>query len=269
MALPHRRVRGDSDHDVREVAARRLAHPQAPQLDRRIDRNDGEPRGLLCVRRSTVHEDIRVAAHQAAGRDEDEGGDEERGHGISLRVAVPREQEPDEDGARAGEIAAEVERVRGESRAVVTPGGTGRGDRPRHVDSDHDHDDEQRPPRHVDSGRVTRHKALNRAHGDVEARRDEEGRLCQSGEMLGLPVPVLVTRIGGPHGDTDREEREERRDEVGAGMDRFRDETETVRCKARPELERDERAGGEDGHQCGPALRAHRRKPRSVARAAR
>ncbi len=30
VTLPHRRVRGDSDHDVREVATRRLAHPQAP-----------------------------------------------------------------------------------------------------------------------------------------------------------------------------------------------------------------------------------------------
>ena len=40
VPLAHRRVGGDADHDVREVAARGLAHPQPAQLDRRIDRRD-------------------------------------------------------------------------------------------------------------------------------------------------------------------------------------------------------------------------------------
>ena len=34
VTLAHRRVGGDTDHDVRELAASGLPHPQAPQLDR-------------------------------------------------------------------------------------------------------------------------------------------------------------------------------------------------------------------------------------------
>ena len=40
VALAHRGVGGDADHDVREVAPAGLAHPQPPQLDRRLDRRD-------------------------------------------------------------------------------------------------------------------------------------------------------------------------------------------------------------------------------------
>ena len=52
VALAQRRVGGDADHDVGEVAARGLAHPQPPQLDRRIDRHDRQARRLLGVGRA-------------------------------------------------------------------------------------------------------------------------------------------------------------------------------------------------------------------------
>ncbi len=65
--------------------------------------------------------------------------------------------------------------------------------------------------------------------------------------MLSLAVPVLMAGIRRPYRDADGKERQERRDEIRARVDRLGDETEAVRREAGRELERDERAGGEDG----------------------
>src|SRR5947209_14600857 len=95
---------------------------------------------------------------------------------------------------------------------------------------------------------------------DHDACKEEERSFGERGEMLRLAVPVLVPLIRRPHRDADREERQERGDEVGAGVDRLRDEPEAVGREARPELERDERARGEDGCERGAPLRAHPQK---------
>ena len=78
--------------------------------------------------------------------------------------------------------------------------------------------------------------------------------------MLGLAVPVLVPRISRPGGDADGEEGEQRRDEVGAGVERLRDEPEAPGGEAGDELERDQRGRGEHGDERGAALRAHGRR---------
>ena len=57
---------------------------------------------------------------------------------------------------------------------------------------------------------------------------DEERRLGERGEVLRLAVAVLVRDVGGPRRDADREEREQRRDEVGARVQRLGDEPEAV-----------------------------------------
>jgi hypothetical protein len=49
--------------------------------------------------------------------------------------------------------------------------------------------------------------------------------------VFGLLVPVLVADVGGPQGDAEREEREQRGDEVGAGVRGLGDEAEAVRGK--------------------------------------
>ena len=103
-------------------------------------------------------------------------------------------------------------------------------------------------------------------HDDHDARDEEERRLRERGEMLRLPVPVLVAEIRRLHCNADREERQERRDEIGAGVDRLRDEPEAVRRQTRPELERDECARSEDGHERGAPLRAHCGKRRTSGR---
>jgi hypothetical protein len=70
-------------------------------------------------------------------------------------------------------------------------------------------------------------------------------------------VPVLMGDVRGPYGDSDGEEREQRRDEIGAGVKRLRDEAEAVRGKAGGELERDERNRRTDRDQRRPPLRIH------------
>ena len=60
----------------------------------------------------------------------------------------------------------------------------------------------------------------DRAPDDEDAGDDEDRALGERREVLGLPVAVLVAGIGGPHGDADREERQQRGDEIGAGVGR-------------------------------------------------
>ena len=50
---------------------------------------------------------------------------------------------------------------------------------------------------------------------------DEHRRLGQRGQVLRLPVSVVVPAIGRPHRVPDREEGEQRGDEVGARMHRL------------------------------------------------
>ena len=47
VALPDRAPGRHADDDVREMAAGRLAHPQSPQVDGRLDAGDRGPRGRL------------------------------------------------------------------------------------------------------------------------------------------------------------------------------------------------------------------------------
>jgi len=56
----------------------------------------------------------------------------------------------------------------------------------------------------------------DRPPGDEAAGQNKNRRLGKSGKMLGLPVSVLVGNVRGSDRDTDREERQQRRHEVGA-----------------------------------------------------
>ena len=149
VSLPDRLLERDADHDVGEVPARRLPHAQPPQLDGRLDRRDRAPRRRLLVGRNAVHQHVDVPAHQPHGGDEDERGDEQRRDRVRVVVAGAHEQQPDQHRDRAGEVAAEVERVRRERGAAVPARGARRRDRPRDVDHDHDADHGERVPRRV------------------------------------------------------------------------------------------------------------------------
>ncbi len=109
----------DADHDVREHPPRRLSHAQSTQLHRRVKRVDRLARSFLRSGGSPVHQDVDVAPHQPGGGEEDEHGDEECGGGIRPGVAGTHEQQTDEHGDRAGEVAAEMKRVRSKCGARV------------------------------------------------------------------------------------------------------------------------------------------------------
>ena len=106
-------------------------------------------------------------------------------------------------------------------------------------------DGERVPGRpHVGVGRAG--EALDRAHGDEDARDREEAGLAERREMLRLAVAVLVRDVRGARRDAEREERQQRRDEIGPRVDRLGDEAEAVRREADAELEDDERRCGGD-----------------------
>jgi hypothetical protein len=109
-----------------------------------------------------------------------------------------------------------VERVRPERLAAVAPRGPERDDGPREVDREHDRDDEEDPPVGVDGVLGDADEARDGERRNRDADEREHGGLAERGEVLGLPVPVLVAAVGRAPGNADREERQQRRDEVGA-----------------------------------------------------
>ena len=68
-------------------------------------------------------------------------------------------------------------------------------------------------------------------------------------EVLRLAVPELMRHVGRTRRDANREEREQRRDEIGAGVSRLGDEAEAVRREPDGQLEDDERRRGRDGDE--------------------
>ena len=86
MALADRRARRDADHDVGELAAAGLAHPQPPQLDRRPQRVDRSERGRFGLGGRTVHQHVDVDLDQPRRGREHEHADEERRDRVAVRV---------------------------------------------------------------------------------------------------------------------------------------------------------------------------------------
>ena len=174
---------------------------------------------------------------------------------IALQPACAGQQETGEDGGRAHHVAREMERVRGERRALVAGARPSRDRRPARVDGDDDEDDDERVPRRVDVrlGGADEHR--QGAVRDVEAREHEDRGLAERGQVLGLAVPVGMPAVGGAAGDADREEREKRGDEVGAGVDRLGDQAEAAGREPGAELERDQRAGSGNRDERSTPLR--------------
>ena len=149
MALSNRGTRSDPDDDVREVPAARLAHAEAPELHRRVQRGDCLVRCVLRGCGRPVHEHVDVPAEQASSRTDYECRDEKRGDRVALGKSERSRREPCEHRERSHEVAAEVERVREERVAPIAPSGA-QGDRcPHRVDGDHEPDRRERPPGRV------------------------------------------------------------------------------------------------------------------------
>ena len=140
---------------------------------------------------------------------------------------------------------------------AIAPADAQRHQHPAEVDADHDRESKQRIPLRVHRSRRQPGQVRNGPPADEDGGDDEDRGLGQRRQMLRLPVTIGVAGIGGAPRDADREEREERRDEVDAGVRRLREQTEAVGRDACGDLERDQRAGCKHGDERGAALRTH------------
>ena len=159
VPLPHPRVGRDADDDVREVPPASLAHPQAAELHARFEPGDRRARCLLRFHRHPVHEHVHIPVHEPTGGDQHERRDQERGDRIALQPPRPRQQKTEEHCRRARHVAREVQRVRGERRALVEARRPAGDRRPARVDGDDDEEDDERIPGRVDVrlGRADEH----------------------------------------------------------------------------------------------------------------
>ena len=109
-----------------------------------------------------------------------------------------------------------MERVRRQRGAAIAARAAQRDDHPARVDDDHDARRRRSPsPTGRRRARSRPTSAQTAIAAIDEADEDEDRRLREGGEVLGLPVPVLVRDVGRPPGDADREEGQQRCDEVG------------------------------------------------------
>ena len=65
---------------------------------------------------------------------------------------------------------------------------------------------------------------------DVDGGEDEQAGFDEGGEIFEFAVAVWVALVGGLIGDADGEKRDDGGDEVEAGMQRFGEDAEAVRC---------------------------------------
>jgi hypothetical protein len=257
VALSDRRSGGNADHDVCELPTTGLPHAQPAKLDA-LDAVDRSASRVLDVVRHAVHQHVDVAPHEANRRRDHEQRNEERCDRVGLGVAGVGEEEPEEHGGRAGEVAREVQRIRLERSAVVPPSRAKRKGRATRVDDHHDEQHRERPPGDVEIRRVG--KAEDGRDPDAHAEQREDRRLGQRGEVLGLTVAVGVVAVGRADGDPDGEERQERRDEVRARVQRLGEEAEAPGRDPGHELQDEEARGGEHRDERDSALWRHGRK---------
>ena len=111
VALPDAGLRGRRRSRRRRSRARRLAQAQPPQVDRRLDRARSLRAPPPRVRGRPVHQHVDVAAHQPAAATSTSAATKSAATESPCgKPAAAREA--GEHGDRAGEVAAEVERVR-------------------------------------------------------------------------------------------------------------------------------------------------------------
>ncbi len=122
------------------------------------------------------------------------------------------------------------------------------------VDGDDDDEGRDDPPVHVDLVRSVAREATQRLEADEGRDEREKRALPQRSQVLGLPVAVLVLLVGRAHRDTDREERQERRDEIGPGVCSLGQQAQRTGYEAGDELDRHEEDRGEHGEGGGADL---------------
>ena len=260
MALPDGGARSDPDDDVGEVLAARLAHPEPPELDRRVERGDRRPRrvlgvdaGVRSMSTSTFRRRSRAAAAtitSAATK--------------SAAIASPSgnpsaaADEAGEHRERAREVAAEMERVR-EQRVAAVPARGAQRDRPcatrRSRSRARSRRTSTRSASTSDSTTPTRRATARPAMRTLIRIRNAAS--ASAARCCGLAVAPRVPAVGRANRDRDGEEREQRRREIGPRVRGLGEEAEAPAREPRGELDRDQEAGGPDRDERGAALRRH------------
>ena len=180
----------------------------------------------------------------------------ERSDRVGVRMSRTREDQADEHGDRPDQVAREVERVRLQRGTRVAAGRAPRDDRPRRGRSG---SRRRRRRTRTRSGSTSDElepvSRVTARHAITPVATTSDRRLGQRGEVLRLPVAVVVATVRRPHGVADGEEREQCGDEVGARMRRLGDQTQAWVSEAGGQLERDERGRSPDGdeRQCAAA----------------
>jgi hypothetical protein len=158
-----------------------------------------------------------------------------------------------EYGDRASHVAGEVERVRTQGRGLICAGCAERHGDARSVDQQRYPDDHEHVPAGLQITLPARQPDDRFDHDEHPAGEQDPG-LAERSEVLGAPVSVWMVAVGRAHPESDREERQDRGDDVAGRLDARRDETQATRDDPRAELQRDEHGRGRDRDERGARL---------------
>jgi len=133
--------------------------------------------------------------------------------------------------------------------------GAVRDNRPREVDRRDDAERRERPPGRLDVEVDPADEPRDGERADADRGEREKRRLRERCQVLRLPVAVEVSRVCRSRRDADCKQRQERGDEVRAGVRRVREKPEAASGEPRDELDRDEADRGDDRRERGAAKR--------------
>ena len=159
---------------------------------------DRLPRRLLGVRRRAVHQHVDVPPHQPRGRDQHEHGDEERRDRVGARLAGA-----DERAARPARRASRRGRCRSGARSraarrcrTAAPSAARRASGETSI-SEHDPDDDERPPGRVDLGRARAPASRAIARQPMHDADERRGRASTSAARCSaFPCPYWWPLVG-------------------------------------------------------------------------
>ena len=192
---------------------------------------------LLGGRGRPVHQHVDVRPHQPRRGDQHEHGDEERGERVAL---LPARGSPRPGRASTasvpGQVAAEVERVRAQRRALVAPRGAERDDRARRVDRDHRRRRPRTPtrPRSTSTLDPAARAGATASAATPTLTSARKPASASAARCSALPCPYGCACVRGPHRDADGEERQaaRRRGRCRSGAPRRRGRASRCRSPA-------------------------------------
>ena len=181
----------------RRSAGRRLAHPQPPQLDGRIERAiaAARPRSASAGARSMSTSTFLRISRPAATRTSTATKSAAAGRPWDSPTG---EQQPDEHRRRPGEVAAEVEAFACSAALPVLARPRAARRTPARVDRDHDREhDRDRVPGRVDLGSGSPSGAASAGTRSNRLGEHEDGRLARAARCSAFPCPYGWPRSAG------------------------------------------------------------------------